>query len=282
MSTPDAEAEQSSGPGTALKRWREVVAADPSGALVAVDFDGVLSPIVDDPERAYALPEAVQALGAMGARIGQVAVITGRPAEAAVRLGRFTEVAGLDRLVVLGQYGVERWDAATGEFTVPPAPEAISRLRQELPVLLDSLGLGDLHVEDKGRALGVHTRRADDPAAALRRIAAPLTELAERLGLATEPGKNVIELRAAGFDKGDTLAALVEQLGSTSVAYIGDDLGDLAAYEAVDSLCAQGIAGLKIYSASAERNALADRCDLAVDGPAGVAHWLREAVTLLG
>lgn len=281
MSAPDAAVDESSGPGKAVARWRGEFRANPSRALVAVDFDGVLSPIVDDPERAYALPEAVRALAAVGARIGQVAVVTGRPAEAAVRLGGFTGVAGLERLVVLGQYGVERWDAASGEFTVPPAPEAITRLRRELPGVLESLGLADLHVEDKGRALGVHTRRASDPDAALRRITEPLTDLAERLDLAVEPGKNVIELRAAGFDKGGTLTSLVEEVGATSVAYAGDDLGDLAAYEAVESLCAQGIAGLKIYSASDERNALADRCDLAVDGPAGVARWLGEAAELL-
>lgn len=264
-----------------VERWREAFVADPARALIAVDFDGVLSPIVDDPDRAYALPEAVQALGGIGPWIGQVAVVTGRPAKDAVRLGRFTEVAGLDRLVVLGQYGVERWEARTGEFTIPPAPEAIETLRAELPGVLESLGLGDLFVEDKGRALGVHTRAADDPAEALRRIKAPLEELAERLGLVTEPGKNVVELRAPGVDKGRTLIEIVEGMGARSVAYVGDDLGDLAAYDAVESLRDKGIAGLKVYSSSAVTNALAGRCDLAVQGPPGVARWLRETARLL-
>lgn len=266
----------------AVRSWRAAFTGDPGAALVAVDFDGVLSPIVDDPDRAYALPAAVQGLGALGSRIGQVAVVTGRPAEAAVRLGRFTEVAGLERLVVLGQYGVERWEAATGELTVPPEPPEIDRLRAELPHVLASLGLAELYVEDKGRALGVHTRRASDPAAALARITGPLGELAAGLGLQTEPGKNVIEIRATGFDKGATLTALAAEVGARSVAYAGDDLGDLAAYDAVESLCSQGIPGVKVYSASSEPNALVDRADVIVQGPAGVGTWLDELSTLLG
>ncbi|HEY6688348.1 MAG TPA: hypothetical protein VI094_19310 [Propionibacteriaceae bacterium] len=84
----------------------EAIVRSPSETLVASDFDGTLAPIVDDPERTYADPDAVAALGRLGEHVGAVVVITGRPARMAVRLGRFREVAGLGSMIVLGQYGL--------------------------------------------------------------------------------------------------------------------------------------------------------------------------------
>ena len=61
-------------------------------------------------------------------------------------------------------------------------------------------------VEDKGRAVAVHMRRAADPQARARRCSAgPLRELAEETGLVVEPGRLVLELRPAGADKGAAL-----------------------------------------------------------------------------
>ena len=57
-----------------------------------------------------------------------------RAARAAVDLGGFQEVAGLGSMIVLGQYGVERWDAATDTFSIPPEPHEITQVAQELPV----------------------------------------------------------------------------------------------------------------------------------------------------
>ncbi|MBO0816490.1 MAG: trehalose-phosphatase, partial [Actinobacteria bacterium] len=82
--------------------------ADPSHALVASDYDGTLAPIVDDPAKAVPAPGAVAALTRLAARVGTVAVITGRPAADAVSLGGLAEVPGL---LVLGDYGAQRWQA---------------------------------------------------------------------------------------------------------------------------------------------------------------------------
>ena len=61
-----------------------------------------------------------------------------------------------------------------------------------------------------------------------------------------------------------------------AVLFAGDDLGDLAAYAAVEELRAQGVPGVTVCSRSAEVTALAERADLVVDGPAGVVALLRE------
>lgn len=246
----------------------------PQDTLLAVDFDGTLAPIIDNPEQAYAHPAAVAALGRVGAWVGTVVVITGRPAETAVALGGFRGVPGLGSMVVLGQYGVERWDADTDTFSIPPEPPAIESVSDELPGIFDELGLDGVRVEHKGRAIGVHTREMDDSTSAFDSLAEPLGELAARHGLLIEPGKNVLEIRAPGIDKGEALRNIVREKDARQVIFAGDDLGDLPAFRAVEQLRTEGVDGLLICSASHEEDALTQSSDLIVEGPEGVAEWL--------
>ncbi|MFI6441955.1 trehalose-phosphatase [Streptomyces sp. NPDC050759] len=247
--------------------------ADPAGAVIGLDFDGTLAPIVADPERARAHPEAVAVLAELAPKVASVAVITGRPAEIAVRYGGFAGVPGLEHLTVLGHYGAERWDAVTGEVTAPEPHPGVATVRAELPALLEGTGAW---IEEKGgRAVAVHTRRAPDPQAAFDALRAPLTDLATRHGLIVEPGRLVLELRPPGMDKGVALLTHVRELSATSVLYGGDDLGDLPAFSAVDDLRAAGTPGLLVCSGSDEVTELRKRADLVVDGPGGVVSLLR-------
>ncbi|MFE9424455.1 trehalose-phosphatase [Kitasatospora sp. NPDC006697] len=253
--------------------------ADPGRALLAFDFDGTLAPIVADPERAAAHPGAAGALAALAPRIGTLAVVTGRPAAAAVRLGGFAAMTGLDRLVVLGHYGAERWDGATGELTAPAVHPGVAAVRAELPGLLAALGAPEgTAVEDKERSLAVHTRRTADPDAALELLRGPLAGLAAAHGLAVEPGRMVVELRPPGVDKGAALTGLIAERSAGAVLYAGDDLGDLAAFAAVERLRADGLPGLLVASGPVTGEApvreVADRADLVVAGPAGVVGLL--------
>ncbi len=243
--------------------------ADASRAMVALDFDGTLAPIVDDPANAHAHPGAAAALQRITARIGTVAIITGRPARVAVALAGLTANAG--NLLVLGHYGFERWDGRTGQVTTPTPPAGLALARRQLPDVLAAAGApAGTVIEDKDLALAVHVRRTADPAAALQGLHAPLLRLATTTGLHLEPGRMVLELRPQGMDKGSALIALVAERNARSVLVAGDDLGDLAAFAAVDDLRARGIAGVTVWSASPEVPSLAERTDLAVDGPAGV------------
>jgi trehalose 6-phosphate phosphatase len=63
---------------------------------------------------------------------------------------------------------------------------------------------------------------------------------------------------------------------------VGDDLGDLAAFAAVEQLRAEGVPGLLVCSGSTEVTALAERADLVVDGPEGVAALLSALADELG
>ncbi|MDG9718636.1 trehalose-phosphatase [Streptomyces sp. DH24] len=263
-------------PATAAGRsGLDAILDRPDKAVVALDFDGTLAPIVADPEQARAHPGAVPVLAALAPKVAAVAVITGRPAEVAVRYGGFAGVAGLERLVVLGHYGAERWEAASGELVAPEPYPGVAGALGELPGLLAGLGVADgAWVEEKGRAVAVHTRRAADPQAAFEVLREPLTDLATRHGLIVEPGRMVLELRPPGVDKGVALDDFMRSIGAESVLYGGDDLGDLPAFSAVDRLRAAGTPGLLVCSGSDEVPELRRRADVVVDGPEGVVGLL--------
>ncbi|ANW18964.1 trehalose-phosphatase [Streptomyces clavuligerus] len=247
----------------------------PARALVALDFDGTLAEIVPDPEQARAHPATVPALARLAPKVASVAVITGRPAGVAVRYGGFAGVPGLEHLVVLGHYGAERWDAVTGTVTAPAPHPGVAAVRAELPGFLDTIGAWNgTWIEEKGRAVAVHTRRAGDPRAAFEALREPLAVLASRHGLVLEPGRMVLELRPPGMDKGVALAEYAREAGADAVLYAGDDLGDLPAYAAVEKLRSDGVPGLLVCSGSTEVTELADRSDLLLPGPAAVVGFL--------
>jgi len=245
----------------------DVLRARLDGAVIALDYDGTLAPIVARPSDAVAAPGAVEVLAALAARVRTLALVTGRPADVVVALGGLVDVPGL---VVLGQYGAQRWSG--GEISAPEELAGVAQARDALPALLAPEG-ADL--EDKGLAVVVHTRRAPDPAGAMARLAGPVGEVAAATGLEVHPGRFVLELRPPGYDKRSALLSLCEPL-PTAVLFAGDDLGDLPAYDAVDELRGRGVPGVLVCSGSAEGPAaLRERADVVVDGPPGVVELLR-------
>ncbi|MBA9003335.1 trehalose-phosphatase [Thermomonospora cellulosilytica] len=267
MTAPSVNSRTAAG-GEALAAFRKA----PADAVVALDFDGTLAPIVEDPTEARAHPGAAPALARLAPLVGAVVIVTGRPAALAVEYGGFADVPGLQ---VLGQYGLERW--ADGELTVPEPPPGVAEARAKLPAMLEAAGAPEgVHIEDKHHALAVHTRRCAEPQVALDRLRGLVEALAERTGLHVEPGRYVLELRPPGIDKGLALRDFLASRTPSAVLYAGDDLGDLAAYAAVDALRAEGVPGLKICSGSTEVTALAEQADVVVDGPAGVVALLEE------
>ena len=249
------------------QRGLDALRARPSEALIALDYDGTLAPIVPDPANAVPARGAVDALTSLAGVVGRLALVTGRPADAVVSLGGLAEIPGL---VVMGQYGVQRWSAGT--LTEAPADKGLGAARAALSALELPPGA---RVEDKGLSLSVHTREADDPVVALARLHPLLSQIAANTGLTLHLGRLVLELRPTGFDKGRALLDLAA--GRSTVVFAGDDIGDVAAFDAVDQLRSRGAAGLLIFSDSFEGPAdLRDRADLVVPGPEGVVALLEE------
>ncbi|MDP9407592.1 MAG: trehalose-phosphatase [Actinomycetota bacterium] len=252
----------------------QALLAEPARALVALDFDGTLAPVVSRPEDARPAAGAVDALRDLAAVVGTVAVITGRPVETVLALSGLDGVPGLEGLVVLGHYGLERWDGASGRVVSPEPAPGVERARRALPGLLRDAPAG-VTVEDKHHSVVVHTRQSERPDATLAALTPALRRLAEETGLEGVPGRRVLELRPPGVDKGGALRALAAERTPSAVLFAGDDLGDLPAYEAVATLRCEGLPGVTVASASDEVQELAQRADLVVDGPPGVVGLLR-------
>jgi trehalose 6-phosphate phosphatase len=82
-------------------------------------------------------------------------------------------------------------------------------------------------------------------------------------------------------DKGSVLRSLA-QSHVGPVLFIGDDVGDLPAFDALDSLAASGTEVFRIFVQSEESDAeLLERADLVVDGPEAVLLLLQQLQTAL-
>jgi trehalose 6-phosphate phosphatase len=240
------------------------------GALVALDFDGTLAPIVADPTTSRPAPGAIGALTELAAAGAHVAVITGRDVRTVLELGSLDAVPDL---TVAGVYGAETWRA--GELDSPATPPAMRALRERLPgIVAEHTVDPELWVEDKRLSLVVHGRRSADPDAAIAAVRAPVSALAGELGLEIHEGRDVLEVRLPGFDKGAVLRRLAAS--ASGVLFAGDDLGDLPAFAAVRDLRAAGQPAWGVAATSADVPEVAEAADVRVDGPTGVVALLRE------
>ena len=230
--------------------------ADPAGTGVFSDFDGTLAPIVDDPAAARPLPGVVDALRDLAQRYGRVGVISGRPA-AFLR----THLGGRG-LYLSGLYGLELVD---DEGAIRPVDEA-----EPWRTVIDGLADADvppgLSLERKGLAVTVHYRIDPSLAEAARNW---VGTQAEATGLVVHPARMSYELRPpVERDKGAVLAEAAE--GRRQVCFLGDDTGDLSAFDALDRLAEHGATVVRVGVRSPEApEEILERADLVVDGPEG-------------
>lgn len=235
----------------------------PDRAGVFSDFDGTLAPIVEDPAAAQPHPGVVDVLARLGNRFGRVGVVSGRP------------LAFLDRhlggrgLSLAGLYGLER---RRGDELLPDEEAeqwrpVVEELAESAPASVPSGAL----VEAKGLSLVVHFRTS--PAAA-----GPAKEWAEeqaaRTGLALHPGRMSVELRPpVPTSKGTAVNAMLD--GLEAACFLGDDSGDLPAFDALDDLAARGGHSVRVGVRSDEAPPeVLERADLVVDGTGGVLDLL--------
>ena len=229
---------------------------------VFLDYDGVLTPIVDRPEDAV-MSAAMRSTVCDLARRCPVCVVSGRDRAVVQRL------MGMDELVVAGSHGFDIWhprrdalehEAASGFEAL--VAEVTDRLRQEVA------GLTGVAVEPKRASVAVHYRLADEPArtrvtALVERL---LAERPEELKLT--PGKMVYEiLPNLDWNKGRAVDYLLDTLGLTGPGvvpiYLGDDVTDEDAFRA---LANRGV-GVGVYVGDAVRLDRSTAAQFTVDDP---------------
>jgi trehalose 6-phosphate phosphatase len=236
--------------------------ADPAAAGVVLDFDGTLSPIVDVPADARPIAGAAEALAALVPRYGLVAVMSGRPVDFLAPL----VPAGV---VLSGVYGLEvvRDGARVDQPGAGPWRGVVDDVARHSA----AAGPADMEVEPKGLSLTLHYRRHPELARAVRAWA---EAEAARSGLEVRVAKMSVELHPPlPSDKGTALEALAGELGA--VCYVGDDRGDLPAYDGLDRLATRGVHAVRVAVAGAETPPeLLARADLILDGPAAVLDLL--------
>jgi trehalose 6-phosphate phosphatase len=237
------------------------VRARPERAAILTDFDGTLSPIVEDWTAAMPLPDTRAVLDALADRYAVVGVISGRPVEfLAAQLGTRLRLAGL--------YGLE--SMIDGRHFAADGAEAwrghVDRAVEDATKRFGSL------VEDKGLSMTVHFRTKPELEAEIRAWAA---KEQARTKLELRSAKASIELHPpVAFDKGTVVEATVD--GLEHVVFLGDDVGDLPAFDALDRLRARGVHTVKVAVRTVEApNALVDAADLVVDGPPGALAVLK-------
>ena len=237
-------------------------AADPGHAAILLDFDGTLAPIVADPADARPLPGATDVLGVLAGRYRLVAVVSGRPAE---YLAIHLDVAGVDRW---GAYGLQH--IVDGRVVVAPSASAWQSKVASVVARGRAVAPAGVGVEDKGITVTLHFRGAPESEGWVRAFAA---ESAAATGLAVHDAKMSAELRPpVPIDKGTVVAGLVADAGVQAACFVGDDVGDLSAFRALDAVDSPLRVAVRSDEAPAELLAAAD---LVVDGPAGVLEFLR-------
>jgi trehalose-phosphatase len=184
--------------------------------LVALDFDGVLAPLVETPEAAR-VPAATRRLAHRVATLYPAVVISGRWRSQLV--DRLPDVA-FARLI--GTFGYQPRDHAGH----PEVKALIHRWAGELAhVCAADHGIV---IEDKVFSLAVHYRHARNRRDARARIVAAVEKLEQARWLNGTLAISV--LPASGLHKGTALQSARKTLGCDCALYVGDDGTDEDAF----------------------------------------------------
>ena len=253
----------------ALALAAAALAEAPAGLLT--DFDGTLSPIVEDPAASRLVDGVASTLTALAGRLAVVAVVTGRsPLDA-------RHMTGVRELLIAGNHGME-W-LEPGADAPAPSPEAARVKARIAAVLADVPSLPGVAIEDKGMSATIHYRTAPDPEAARRTILAALPELSAGGELELRPGRMSLELRPTGLgDKGAATRAIIDRFALRGAVVMGDDVTDLDMFAAVAERRAAGsLRGVIIGVGGTDGEtppSVAEAADVVLDDPVAAAALL--------
>jgi trehalose 6-phosphate synthase/phosphatase len=216
--------------------------------LIALDFDGVLSPLVDVPSAARATPRGVEALQRLSViEHVHLALISGRG------LQDLSEVAEVPPgTFLVGSHGAEpgHWDGALHNDPVK-LDETQRDLYLKLGDELEAAIAGTTaRIELKPTTVVLHTRGATPEDT--DRLTEAAVRLGEQDGVDAMRGRDVVELSVLSVTKGDALTALRAQTHAHRVLFAGDDVTDERAMRTL----ASGDVGIRVgdgYTVAAHR-----------------------------
>ncbi|MGL5859575.1 MAG: trehalose-phosphatase [Angustibacter sp.] len=225
-----------------LAAVREVAGRHP--LLVALDFDGVLAPIVDTPSAAQALPGSMDTVRRLAGRPGvTVALVSGRSRVDLLAVSGLAvpdQAAADGSVLAVGSHGAEL-DVNAPAGAAPP-------LLRDVRAALAAVAARHpgARVEDKPTAAVLHTRGVPDradAATAAREARAALAALPQAIRVHVTPGKEVVEAAVVPATKGAAVQRLRSRLGDRcAVVFVGDDVTD----ETVFATLRAGDVGIKV------------------------------------
>lgn len=235
----------------------------PESAGIFTDFDGTLSEIVDTPEEARPVPGAIEALTALADVFELVGVLSGRSVD-------FLQPMFPASVMLAGLYGLQR--LRNGQRTDHPLGGSWREVIDDVASVSRARGPAGMKVEAKGLSLTLHYRGRPrlEP-----RVRAFAESQAMRSGLECRPARMSYELHPPiPADKGSALLELSE--GLESVAFVGDDVGDLRAFDALDRLAGTGVHTVRVAVRSTEESdELISRADVVVEDPMHVCELVQ-------
>ena len=192
--------------------------------LVALDFDGTVSELHDDPMAVRAIPAAAKAVDALSRMDDTyVAYVSGR----ALRdLLVISELPPVSPILLAASHGAEfLLSSALADVDTDPVtePEDAAALQHEAESRI--VGLDGARIEPKTFGFALHTRLADD--AATRAAVRAVDDLMRPAhGWRRRTGHDVVEYAWRAEGKDDAVAKLRELTGATAVLFAGDDVTD--------------------------------------------------------
>ena len=189
--------------------------------LVALDFDGTISPIVDRAGHARPLPRSAAAFAGLAALPRTTTALLSGRALASLRAVASPPVDTL----LIGSHGAEAWlGPGSAELTLDEGQRLLlAEVRGVLEDIVEQAP-GTL-LEDKPAGVVLHTRLAEDDVAE-DAVAAARSVLQDRKGDFLKNGKRVLETSVVNASKGEGLTFLRQITGATAVLFAGDDVTD--------------------------------------------------------
>ena len=194
--------------------------------VIALDFDGTLTEIVDDPVAPGLTPERREVLAGIPSANRRLAIVSGRALE------DVRSRVGIEGAIYSGNHGLEIEGPG-----IEPVWRADPSLPDRLTELLAVLDLdGEAQVENKTLTATLHVRPREDTRC-LAEIGARIRNDVEAAGFVLRSGKASWEIRPADAPhKGDVLRILIDSVPGASAVrtlYIGDDVTDEDAFRAL-------------------------------------------------